>query len=339
GATEFMVYQAALAILLHKLGGGTDIALGSPVASRLESATANLFGLFANVVVLRNDLSGDPTLRTALTRGRDTVLDAFAHQELPIERLVEALNPPRRRSRNPLYQHMIHFRGEDWALASRKLTDTGETTIIPLPIDFEVSLLDLDVGINVTPRHELDVRLVANADLYQPATVALIAAALNTTLDAFATTPDLPVSAVQLLPTADLARLLAPPTSAAVASSEPAAGGSVETERVLIALLEQLLDITGVDRDDNFFALGGDSIVAVRWSAQATAQSLAFTPAMVFEHMTIAELAAAVDAAAEPRSGATDLAQDYTPMSASGLDPDVLATLAASWLNESRGQS
>lgn len=188
GATEFMVYQAVLAVLLHKLGGGTDIALGSPVASRVESRTASLIGLFANMVVLRNDLSGDPSPRTMLARSRDTVLDAFAHQELPIERLVEALNPARSLSRNPLFQSMIHFRGADRALTPRDLTGTGETTVVVLSLDFEVSLVDLDVGMTVTADGELDVRVVGNADLYEEATVALIADALNAALDAFATT-------------------------------------------------------------------------------------------------------------------------------------------------------
>ena len=129
GATEFMVYQAVLALLLHKLGGGADIPIGSPVVSRVDPATENLIGLFANMVVLRNDLTGDPSLRALVARSRDVVLDAFAHQELPIERLVEALNPPRLRSRNPLYQSMIHFRGADWALVPRDLTGAGGTRI------------------------------------------------------------------------------------------------------------------------------------------------------------------------------------------------------------------
>ena len=335
GATEFMVYQAVLAVLLHKLGGGTDIPLGSPVASRVESITANLIGLFANMVVLRNDLSGDPSPRTMLTRSRDTVLDAFAHQELPIERLVEALNPPRLRARNPLFQSMIHFRGLDWALIPRDLTGTGATTVVPLPMDFEVSLLDLDVGMNVTPDGELDVRVVANADLYEPATVALIADALDAALDAFATTPDRPVSTLELLPPNDLEKLLAPATPTAAEPSQPTAGGSAETERVLIALLEELLDITGVDRDDNFFAVGGDSIISIKWSAQAAARGLAFTPAMVFEYMTIAELAAAVGSAEPAAESDSVPEQEYTPMSASGLSADALADLTASWLKES----
>ncbi|ORW09560.1 non-ribosomal peptide synthetase [Mycobacterium kyorinense] len=333
GATEFMVYQAAVAVLVHKLGGGTDIALGSPVASRVEPATTNLVGLFANIVVLRNDLSGNPSLRAIVGRSRDMVLDAFAHQEVPVERLVEAVKPARSRFRNPLYQTTIHFRGKDWVATQRDLTATGQTTVVALPMDFDVSLLDLDVSMHVTSHGELDVRVVANADLYEPQTVRLIADALKAALDAFATTPDCPVSTVELLAPADLAKVLAPPTPATAGQSQAGGRGSAETERQLIAMLEELLDITGVDRDDNFFALGGDSIISIKWSAQAGAQGLALTPAMVFEHMTIGELAAAVDAAA-PQGNSTS-GQQYTPMSASGLSADALAELTAAWQEQS----
>jgi mycobactin peptide synthetase MbtE len=111
----------------------------------------------------------------------------------------------------------------------------------------------------------------------------------------------------------------------------------VETEHAIIALLEELLDITGVDREDNFFAIGGDSIISVQLAARATAQGLTLTPAMVFEHMSIAELAAAVDAAADQLAAEPDsaAAQEAAPMSASGLDADALAQLAASWNRQS----
>jgi mycobactin peptide synthetase MbtE len=333
GATEFMVYQAVLAVVLHKLGGGTDIAIGSPVASRVDSSTANLIGLFANVVVLRNNLSGDPTLRSTVMRSRDAVLDAFAHQELPIARLVEALNPARSRSRNPLFQNMIHFHGEDWALIPRDLTGAGESTVVPLRMDFDVSLLDLDLGVNVTPDGGLDVRVVANAYLYEPATAVLIADALNAAFEAFATTPDAAVSTLELLPAAALEQSLAQPTLKFVEPSQPFTRSAVETERVLIGLLEELLDITGVDSEDNFFALGGDSIISIKWSARAAARGLAMTPPMVFAHLTIAELAAAVDAAGDEPAAETDslVPPEYMPMSASGLPADVLADLTASW--------
>ncbi|HEU4360687.1 MAG TPA: condensation domain-containing protein, partial [Mycobacterium sp.] len=332
GGTEFMVYQAAAAVLLHRLGGGTDIAVGSPVASRLEPASTGLVGLVANAVVLRNDLSDDPSPAVLVARSRDTVLDAFAHQETPIERLVEALNPARSRSWNPLYQTMIHFRGADWTLTGRALTEAGETTVAPVPVDFDVALLDLDLGLGVTADGGLQVRLVASADLYEPATARLIADALQAVLEAFTSAPDRPVSTLPLLPAADLTALLTPPAPAAVAA-QPVTGGSAETERVLIGLLEDLLEITGVDRDDNFFALGGDSIISIKWSAQATERGLALSPAMVFEHLTIGELAAAVDQAAVP--GDEPLPDDnYTPMSASGLSTEALADLSAAWQNQ-----
>ncbi len=336
-ATEFMVYQAVLAALLHKLGGGPDIAIGSPVAARVDPACADLVGLFANMVVLRNDVSDDPTLSTLLRRSRDAVLDAFAHQELPIERLVEALNPPRSRSRNPLFQTMINFRGDDWALMPRDLTGGGETTVVPLPMDLDVSFLDLNFGLHVTAEAELDVWVVANADLYQAQTVALIADALDTMLDAFATTPDRRVSAVDVLPKADLEALLAAPAPAAAGPTRALTCGSVETQRTLIVLLEELLDLAGVDAEDNFFALGGDSIISIQWATRAAARGLALTPQMVFEHMTIAELAAAVEAGGGHIVGEGDSVPtaEYAPMSASGLTADALADLTASWHGQS----
>ena len=269
-------------------------------------------------------------LRTELDR---TVLDALAHQEFPIERLVEALNPPRSPSRNhPLFQNSIHFRGEDWALLRRDMTDDGETTVSPMPMDFETSLLDLNVGMDTTPDGELNVRIVANADLYEPRTVGLIADALSAAFDAFATAPDALLSGLELLPAADLELLLAPPIPTETGPSQRGIGGSVETEQALIALLEELLDITEVDREDNFFAIGGDSIISVQLAARASAQGMVLTPAMVFQHMTIAELAGAVDAGAgQPAPEANSVSEPSEPMSASGLDADALARLTASW--------
>ena len=337
GASEFVVHQAVFAVVLHALGGGADIPIGSPVAARTDLATVDANGPFANVVVLRNDLSGDPTLRDVITRSRDTVLDALAHQELPIDRLVEALNPARSTSRNhPLFQASIHFRGDDWALGERAFAPGA--TVVPVSLDFEVSLLDLNVSVDARADGGLDVRVVANADLYDAATVGHVAAALQSAFDAVERTPDVALSALELLPAGVMTGLLAQPTSQR-GPSAPIAPGSPETERSLIALLEELLDVDDVDRDDNFFAIGGDSIIAVQLSARATANGLALTPLMVFEYMTVAELAAAVDAGvglavAEPDS-TSSARSDAEPVNASGLDAEALAALTASWQNQS----
>ncbi|MEV0333132.1 amino acid adenylation domain-containing protein [Nocardia sp. NPDC050717] len=333
GATEFMVCQAAVATLLHTLGGGTDITLGTPVAARTDPATTNLIGLFANMVVLRNDFTGAPTLRDTVLAARDVVLDANAHQDLPIERLVEALNPRRSRSRNPLFQSMIHFRGADWAPATLPFASSGASTVTVLPADFDVSFLDLNLSLNVTADGGMDVRVVVNADLYDPATAALIADALAATLRAFAETPDLPVTDLRVLPEADLDRLrTAPEPAAAVAVAGAVAAGS-DTESALIRLIEELLEIDDVTGEDNFFALGGDSVISIQWSARAAELGLPLTPQLVFECATITELAAAVDAAAASEPAKTEEPEQVThaPMSASGLDSDALSALTAAW--------
>ncbi len=339
GVTEFMVYQAALAVVLHRLGGGTDIVIGSPVAARVHPHVAKLVGLFANMVALRNDLSGDPSLRSVLERSRDATLNAHAHQELPIEKLVEAVNPVRSLSWNPLFQTMVNFRGADWGTAARDVTVSGETTVVPLPMEVDVSYLDLNFALNVTPLGGLDVSVVANADLYDHETTRMIAQALDTAFDAFVNNQESRVSEIVLLPADAMAQLMAPPAAAVEPVTTPSVEGSEETKLVLISILEELLEISDVDPEDNFFALGGDSVISIQWSTRAAERGLAMTPQMVFECATIAQLAGAVDAAdrvvTEGDSHLVAPPVQSAPMSASGLSADALAELTASWQAQS----
>ncbi|MDE3066695.1 MAG: amino acid adenylation domain-containing protein [Verrucomicrobiota bacterium] len=124
-ATPFMLLLAALQTLLHRYTGQEDILVGSPVAGRTTVETERLIGLFLNTLVLRGDLSGDPTFRELLQRVRETCLEAHAHQELPFEKLVDAMQPARDLSRSPLFQVLFVLQNEPLRpleLAGLKLT-------------------------------------------------------------------------------------------------------------------------------------------------------------------------------------------------------------------------
>ena len=110
GATLFMTLLAAFQALLHRYTGGEDIIVGVPIAGRNRLEVENLIGVFINTLALRTDLSGNPSFRQLLGRVRTTALEAYAHQELPFEKLVEELQPVRDLSRTPVFQVLFQLR-------------------------------------------------------------------------------------------------------------------------------------------------------------------------------------------------------------------------------------
>ncbi|WP_028479356.1 non-ribosomal peptide synthetase [Nocardia sp. CNY236] len=335
GATEFMACQAVSAVALRALGAGDDLAIGAAVANRIEEQTDDLIGLFANVVVLRNDVSGNPTPRMVLDRVRDSALDAISRQGVPFERLVETINPQRSLSRNPLFQVMMHMRHRS---APAAFDDDGAVTMRGIAKFYDVSFMDFHFDYTVDTTGEVIARIVVNPDLYEAGTGEIFADLVVRVFEAFADHPHSALDDLRLTPAGwDTARSVVQSSRAFPDVADgPSVAAQTDTERTLIALLEELLEIDDVGRDDGFFGLGGDSVIAIQWAARAGEVGLPLTPQLVFEHLTLAELASAVDELATDSSrlrpaDAPAVEHHHEPMSVSGLDGDALAALQQSW--------
>jgi amino acid adenylation domain-containing protein len=146
GVTMFMTLLASFQTLLFRYTGQADLVLGTPIAGRNRSETERLVGYFTNTLVLRIDLSGDPTFRELLGRVRRTALDAFDHQDLPFEKLVEELNPQRDLSRSPLFQVMFVY--QDPAAPAMRLHGL---TIRQIMLERGNAKFDLGLSVNETP--------------------------------------------------------------------------------------------------------------------------------------------------------------------------------------------
>jgi mycobactin peptide synthetase MbtE len=505
GVTEFMLLQAAVAIALHKAGHGTDIPLGTPVAGRTAPELDALIGFFINIVVLRNDLSGNPTLREVLRRSREMALAAYQHQDLPFDRVVDAVSPVRSLARNPLFGVVVHVREDLPADQVIARGDDGETRFTALEPTFDVAHADLSVNFFAQNSSGAPAgykgTVIYRTELYEPATAQRLVGWLHRIIDAFATDADRtlrdiaviepserallvedwsrravppalpqthgathvyvldewldpvaigvigevyyaggavdasaeaaaaaesannvaaqrfvrnPFGAGRLYRTGDRARWTADgrldpitsgeprlqaalealdgvaaavtrywanrstallagdvvpdrpladdarapfaehvraalpaefagavitvvddlgaegltrPRVAAATASGPFEAPNTSTERTVADMLVELLGVTQVGRHDDFFTLGGDSILAVQLAARARDAGVAMTARMVFEHPQLAELAAAIDAAGQ----AAPQDVHHAPMEASGLSADELSALTASW--------
>jgi len=206
-ATAFMMLLTAFQVLLARYTGQDDIVVGSPIANRNRAELEPLIGFFVNMLVMRTDLSGDPTFREALKRVKEVALGAYSHQDLPFEKLVEELHPERDLSRNPLFQVIVQLfnvpgtHNEQQAEATPATGDSSpEVKNTTAKFDLRVDLWDTIEGMGGQVEY--------SRDLFEAATIERMVMHFQTLLEAIVENPDQRLSELRLITDAERGQLL-----------------------------------------------------------------------------------------------------------------------------------
>jgi amino acid adenylation domain-containing protein len=203
GATPFMVLVAAFAAVLGRHAAQPEVCLGTPVAGRTQMASEGLIGLFVNTLVLRVDLGGEPSFAGLLARVRAAALDAHSHQELPFEKLVEALAPDRRLDRTPLFQAMLAFQN-----APRETVALPGLALAPVPVATGAAKFELTLALAESRDEAISGALDYAADLYEATTIERLLGHLRTLLEAALADPGRPLADLPLLTAAERHQLI-----------------------------------------------------------------------------------------------------------------------------------
>ena len=197
GSTLFITLAAALKILLHRYTGQEDIIIGSPIANRPQRETEQLIGFFLNNLALRTDLGGDPTFRELLARVRTTALDAYSNQDVPFEKLIEELKPPRDLSRTSIFQVYFNL----FSFSDRIDSPDGSSISFVdawLQSDETLAKFDLTLYAGVG-ESEIKLALVYNTNLFDRARMIEMLAQLETLLSQIVEWPDEKISSLTLV--------------------------------------------------------------------------------------------------------------------------------------------
>ncbi|TMI56674.1 amino acid adenylation domain-containing protein [Candidatus Bathyarchaeota archaeon] len=202
GVTQFMTLLAAFQVLLYRYSGQEDVVVGSPIANRNRTEIEGLIGFFVNTLVLRTDLSRRPTFKELLLRVRDVCLGAYAHQDLPFEKLVQELHPERDLSRNPLFQVMFVLQN-----TPRPFPETSGFSIERVDVLAETSPFDLSLYLR-----ERNGKLIGfieySTDLFDRSTIERMIGHFQTLLEGIVANPDQLISTLPLLTEAERHQLL-----------------------------------------------------------------------------------------------------------------------------------
>ncbi|GAA3457939.1 non-ribosomal peptide synthetase [Dactylosporangium matsuzakiense] len=294
--TPFMVLLSVYEVLLARLTGQDDFCVGTPIENRPRVEVADLIGFFVNTLALRADLAGDPTFRALLGRSRDTALAAYAHQDVPFDRLLAAVDVPRRLDRTPLFQTMFTLHTEE-AAGTDVLPGVTATFHDPRvrQVKYELSL-DLWRSAD-----GLRIVLGYRTDLFDRATAEHLAHRFEALATALLSNPDQPLSGVDAGGDADaraaLLRSVRRPRTA-----DPKTGATAyvpprdAAEELVAGVWCEVLGVDRVGVHDDFFAIGGHSLLAMKVVGRLRAATGTAVPLRtMFSHPDLAGLAAAVE--------------------------------------------
>ena len=201
GVTLFMTLLAGFKTLLHRYSGQQDILVGSPIANRTHAQTEELVGFFVNTLVLRSTVTRETSFEALLSRVRETALDAYAHQDLPFETLVNELQPERSLSHSPLFQVMFALQN-----APQEELRLGDAVIQTLAPDLGTAKFDLTLSIEAGPQG-LTCNWEYAGDLFDPSRIDRMAAHYSTLLESLLAAPEAPAGTLPLLTEAERAEL------------------------------------------------------------------------------------------------------------------------------------
>src|SRR5829696_6378643 len=303
GATLYVTLLAAFQTLLYRYTSQEEFLLGTVTAGRSKAEFAPLIGYFVNPLVLKATVSGDATFEALLVHVRRSVLDAFEHQDYPFSILVERLQAARDPTRSPLFQvmfsmHKAHLGDEGLSLfalgeAGARINLGGlELTSVPLKqrvAQFDLTLVMAEAG------EELYATFEYNTDLFDATIIEQIAQNFRTLLDAIVANP---AETISRLPVGRIDRCaLTPPHEVTIRPKKRFAASRTETEQALANIWSELLGIKSISVNDNFFEMGGDSILSIQVVSRAAEAGIDVTPRLMFQYQTIEELGAQIVAA------------------------------------------
>lgn len=316
--TQFMVFLSAFNVLLHRYSGQDNILIGSPTANRQQSETEGLIGAFANTLLLKSDLSGEPSFNELLRRVKDISLGAFSNQSLPFEKLVETVRPASNgRKGGQLFQVLFIFQ-----TAFMQPVELKELSIKPIRSVSPGSIFELSLGV-VERQEGTRLQLEYNTDLFKTESIRCMLEDLQSILQS--TVLDTNRKIFELLQWTTPLRWqedkeitrASKTVSPAEVESVPQVAENERVEEVLTKIWQDVLHLDSVRPDDDFFEIGGHSLLAAQLFDEIEKQLGVNLPlATLFTATTIEQLVDLIQ-----KEKPKDVWTSLVPINTSGTKP------------------